>query len=152
MRVIFDLDGTLADDRHRHCFLDDPDPDWDSYYDACGDDAPIWPGLETADALIRAGHDVKIWTARPDDIRDKTLKWLGEVSFKLGSDLAAVPLRMRMANEFGADGLALKRYWLLDARRRGVKPDLVFEDRAEIVEMFRAAGVPCFQVSEGVVK
>ena len=39
----------------------------------------------------------------------------------------------------------LKTDWL---KARG-KPDLVFDDRNQVVEMWRDVGVPCFQVAPG---
>src|SRR5690606_19255438 len=38
----------------------------------------------------------------------------------------------------------LKRYWLNQEYER---PDLVYDDRQRVVDMWRAEGVPCFQVT-----
>lgn len=39
--------------------------------------------------------------------------------------------------------VVLKRFWLSQAE---VRPDLVYDDRQRVVDMWRAEGVPCFQV------
>ena len=41
MFIVFDLDGTLADDAHRQHHITGDVRDWDAYFAACGDDAPI---------------------------------------------------------------------------------------------------------------
>lgn len=58
-------------------------------------------------------------------------------------------LTMRAEGDYTPDD-ELKRQWLnamsMDDRSRLVA---VFEDRDRMVHMWRAAGVPCFQVAEG---
>ena len=39
--IIVDLDGTIADERHRRHFIEGDDKDWLSYFKACGDDEPF---------------------------------------------------------------------------------------------------------------
>ena len=41
--IIFDIDGTLADIRHRRGFLDGDRPDWNRFNAAMGDDTPNAP-------------------------------------------------------------------------------------------------------------
>lgn len=38
---IFDIDGTIADCSHRLHFITGEHKNWDAFYDACLDDAPI---------------------------------------------------------------------------------------------------------------
>lgn len=78
--VIFDLDSTLADTRHRRAHL----PvrpirpiDWVDYHSRCVDDAPI-EGRVVLARLLAPRHHIAIITARPDtpEISDPTLAWL----------------------------------------------------------------------------
>lgn len=146
MFVVFDLDGTLADCEHRlhHIQMpagpgeEYPKQDWRAFYAACKHDKPIIPIQAIAIALIDAGERVEIWTGRSDECRADTVWWLAEYG------LSDVPLRMREAGDHTADH-KLKLSWLAE----GDKPDIIFEDRASVVEMWRAQGIVCAQVAPG---
>lgn len=146
MFVVFDLDGTLADCTHRlhHIQLpetpehDWPGQDWQAFNAATIDDSPITPFHEVAQALIAAGHRVEIWTGRSDHSRADTEAWLTT------HGLAGVPVRMRPGSDNTADH-RLKVQWLAAHGR----PDLIFEDRARVVKMWRDEGIICAQVAPG---
>ena len=154
MRVIFDLDGTIANDTHRaHYLTEGSKKDWDAYYDACDGDTPHTHILIVLKALAEHGEKVEIWTGRSERVREKTIAWLNERGldveppfFQTPYDVAA--LRMRPENDLRPDTV-LKHEWLEQARERGEAPDLAFDDRDRVVEMWRAAGIPCCQVAEG---
>jgi hypothetical protein len=151
MFVVFDLDGTLADCEHRihHIRMpqsvgaDYPKQDWRAFYAACKDDSPIWPLMATMEALIRAGHRIEIWTGRSDECRADTEMWLDQYMDRPARDRPFV--RMRAAGDHTADH-KLKLSWLREA---DWKPDLIFEDRASVVAMWRAEGIICAQVAPG---
>jgi FMN phosphatase YigB (HAD superfamily) len=159
---IFDLDGTLADLKHRRRFVtrsDDParlrrKPDWDAFHAACVDDTPIMPVIQTFIALVgTAGTraDAWIWSGRMETVRKETEHWLHmeaglhgghyEPLFKL--------LKMRPANDYTPDD-QLKESWLHamspEDRARLV---MAFDDRDRVVAMWRRNGVVCAQVAPG---
>lgn len=139
MFVVFDLDGTLALTEHREHFLTaGPKKDWRGFYAACGGDAPCHPLIETARGLILAGEKVEIWTGRSDEVAEQTRHWL------LAQGLYGAPIRMRKAGDHRPD-TDLKREWMEEFGR----PDLVFEDRARMVAMWRSHGIVCCQVAPG---
>jgi phosphoglycolate phosphatase-like HAD superfamily hydrolase len=146
---IFDLDGTLADCEHRTHFLDRKDDRnrWRHFYAACKDDRPIKALIGVMNAL-RFTSEVRIWTGRSDEVRAETLAWLAEHTSFLSHEVDAV-LTMREASDHRPD-TDLKGEWLASLpypdRRRLAG---VFEDRARVVDMWRTAGVPCFQVAPG---
>ena len=147
--VVFDLDGTLADGTHREHHLHRPEgdsrpKDWDAYFAACRDDAPIGHIIELY-WYYRQRRDIKveIWTGRIDQYRQDTIDWLQE---HLGGRLHS--LTMRQILDRTADD-ELKRRWLHNARADGYEVALAFEDRARVVAMWRAEGVPCLQVAPG---
>ena len=73
--AVFDLDGTLADTRHRLHHLARRPKDWDAFFAAAPDDPP----LETGVALARESArecDVAYVTGRPERCRADTLAWL----------------------------------------------------------------------------
>ena len=141
MLVIFDLDGTLADGKHREHYVTRPvgEKDWRAYFAACDRDQPVRAIVQTLRAFVTAGHDVQIWTGRSDEVAEKTAFWLDR------HGLAGIPMRSRARGDHTADDV-LKAQWLAECSR---KPNLVFEERARVVAMWRAEGIPCFQVAPG---
>jgi hypothetical protein len=149
MFIVFDLDGTLALNKHREHFVTGPKKDWDAFFDACGGDEPNWPVISVMCALtfcrayagdgrVWEPNTVEIWSGRTDRVRPITEQWL---------ERSGVPMefltRMRREGDFTADEV-LKEQWLQERR-----PDLVFDDRDKVVAMWRRHGIPCFQVAEG---
>ncbi len=97
------------------------------------------PPAHQGASVLRQGRDiVEIWSGRSDEVRDKTTAWLGE------HGLGHIPIRTRAAGDHRADTV-LKAEWLDEGRT----PDLVFEDRDQMVAMYRARGIVCCQVAPG---
>jgi hypothetical protein len=138
MKVVFDLDGTLALTEHRAHFLEQPQKDWRSFYAACDKDEPNHPIVSALMALWAAGNEIEIWSGRSKEVADKTRRWLAL------NCLDGIPVRMREEGDHRPDTV-LKAQWL---EERGA-PDLVFEDRASVVAMWRERGVVCCQVAPG---
>lgn len=146
---IFDLDGTLALIEHRRHMLDADDRDkWRRFYAACDKDEPNSPVILVMECLRRFA-DVWIFSGRSDEVRDKTVAWLAQHTSFTTWDLEGALLTMRQAGDYTPDD-ELKRQWLdgmlVDDRRRLVA---VFDDRDRVVQMWRDAGVTCFQVAPG---
>lgn len=146
---IFDLDGTLADNKHREHFLgnkDDPDR-WRRFFEACGKDEPIQPVISTMTWLLM-NAEVWVWSGRSAEVREVTEAWLGCYTALMSWEVRRV-LRMRNEGDYTPDD-ELKRSWLREMsaadRSRLVA---VFDDRQEVVDMWRSEGVPCFQVAPG---
>lgn len=142
MFVVFDLDGTLCDVSHRLHFIQEQPKDWDAFFSSCIDDAPKLEIIHTLNALDEAGHRVEIWTGRSDVTFRQTIQWLNKHvangSFSLG-------LKMRPAGDYRPDH-ELKREWLMEGLKLGTAPDLVFEDRQRVVDMWRSENITCCQV------
>ena len=137
---VFDLDGTLADCDHRLHHITGAAKDWRAFFAACGDDKPLEHTLDLLSHLMEGGHLVEIWTGRSDEAREQTLAWLA------AQGITAPPsIRMRSAGDRRPDDV-VKREFLADC---AVRPDIIFEDRERVVEMWRREGIPCFQVAEG---
>lgn len=147
---IFDLDGTLALCDHRTPILADKhDPQrWRRFYAACDRDRPNAPVIATMHRLRLAGAEIRIFSGRSDEVRDKTVEWLAEHTPFMSWDCDAW-LTMRKAGDYTPDD-ELKASWLADLpnedRSRLVA---VFDDRARVVSMWRRMGVTCFQVAAG---
>lgn len=138
MNVIFDLDGTIANIDHRTHFVRGGSRNWTQFFAACVDDLPVPAVVASLQAHLAAGHRVRIWSGRSDVVRAETEQWLAEA----GIDPCFLE-HMRAADDNTPD-VELKRYWLSQAEHR---PDLVYDDRQRVIDMWRAEGVPCFQVT-----
>ncbi len=140
--VIFDLDGTIALNEHRQHFVQvEPGQkkDWDSFFNACGDDEPNYPVIETLYSLHVSGFTPVIWSGRTDRVMDITKAWLATYG------LAHISLRMRPDADKQSD-VDLKEGWL---KELDVPPRFVFDDRQKVVDMWRRNGIVCFQVAPG---
>lgn len=146
---IFDLDGTLALTGHRQHLLDRKDDPkrWERFFRACDRDMPNHPVIRTMERL-RLTSDIWIWSGRSDLVRATTIDWLVEHTTLLRYDVETA-LRMREHEDFTPDD-ELKLSWL-QAMPRIDRDRLVavFDDRDKVVAMWRAQGVPCFQVAHG---
>ena len=165
MNIVFDLDGTLAGTDHRLHFIEQQPKDWDSFFGACLEDAPLWPAIFVLEAMLSHDHRIEIWTGRSEgwggSVKEKTRLWLarhmprvGVVTyppnefFRTTHDRMRIDLRMRGYEDHRND-YDLKKAWLAEAREQNRAPELVFEDRDRVVEMWRSEGVACFQVAPG---
>lgn len=149
---IFDLDGTLALIDHRRPMLDNKQNPhrWRDFFAACDKDLPNTAVISTMNALLKAGAEVWIWSARLEDVRQQTEWWLVKHTAFMPEDLEDTGLlRMRPSKDNTPDE-KLKASWLkqlsADDRARLVA---IFDDRAKVVAMWRAAGIACFQVAPG---
>jgi len=138
---IFDLDGTLADCTHRLHFINNGKKDWPAFFAACKDDAPIHHMIELCAELEVSGRIV-ICSGRSDVVRDDTMRWLIENG--LSPDL----LMMRKQGDHRPDHV-VKLEMLTDLRAMNYNPTMAFDDRDQVVKMWRENGVPCAQVAPG---
>lgn len=75
--AVIDIDGVVADVRHRLHHLQQRPPDWFGFFDAADADPPLAVGVERALALAE-DHDIVWLTGRPEWLRDVTARWLAE--------------------------------------------------------------------------
>lgn len=141
MIIAFDLDGTLADIAHRLPYIERTPKDWRGFFAACGNDAPIGRIIEVERALMNAGHTIEIWTGRSAEVQLQTKQWLARQHILFDQ------LRMRRAGDHRADHV-VKAEWY-DNLPRAERPVMAFEDRAQVVDMWRARAVLCCQVAPG---
>ena len=72
--AVFDVDGVLADVRHRLHHLERSPKDWDAFFAAAVDDPPLTTGVALARQSARDCEVVYV-TGRPERCRTDTLAW-----------------------------------------------------------------------------
>ena len=147
--VIFDLDGTLAliDKRRDISTKDNGKMDWDIFFnpDNIDLDIPNTPVVKMAQMLDSQGFNIVIFSGRSNRTRRATFAWLKD------NDIPFDDLRMRPTSKnwhFMKDD-KLKQIWL--DRFFPDKDDIfaVFDDRNQVVDMWRDNGLTTFQVAQG---
>lgn len=139
--VLCDLDGTLSDSEHRVHFVRGKNRDYESFFAAAGDDAPMWPVITLVRALAQQGHEIHILTGRRDDTREVTEQWLEK------HEVPHHRLVMRPYDDRTPDHLLKRRWFQQEYDSASVL--LALEDRSRVVSMYRELGVTCLQVAEG---
>jgi FMN phosphatase YigB (HAD superfamily) len=145
MDVIFDVDGTLLDIQHRVPLIRPTNgmpKDWKAFRAAASEDRQIWAVFQILAALAMVGHRVIIVTGRMESERPL-------LEQKIGTYLVEnVPILMRTEDDFRED-YVVKREILHSLRERGYKPEVAFDDRRQVVDMWREEGLICCQVAPG---
>ena len=144
-KVIFDLDGTLAliDKRRDLATKDNGKMDWDVFFDPDNIDldTPNQTVIDMANLLHSQGYLIYIFSGRSDKTEDATKDWLDKhnVSYDL--------LQMRPQGLLYKPDNDLKQDWLNVIKKDTVA--MVFDDRNQVVDMWRKNGLTTFQVADG---
>lgn len=146
MIFIFDIDGTLADLSHRLHHIQKEPKDWKGFFADCKEDEPISEVVAVFKALAASGHKLYAITGRSSEIGQKTHSWLGY------RGLYPIHIFMRREGDHREDSLVKSE--LLDRLLAEEGLDIssiagVFEDRQQVVDMYRARGLRVFQVAPG---
>lgn len=90
--AVFDIDGVLADVRHRVHHVDRSRPDWGAFFAEARHDPPLREGVALAHESAK-DCDVLYVTGRPEQCRTDTERWLarhelppGELTMRPGHD------------------------------------------------------------------
>jgi hypothetical protein len=141
---LFDIDGTVADLSHRLHHIQGEKKDWPAFFADCHGDAPI-------PHIIKLAHDLALETdivfvsGRSDQVREQTLAWL---QTHFGDLIHSPGIYMRREGDHRPDNL-VKAELLDRILKDGYEPIMAFDDRDQVVKMWRERGIPCAQVAEG---
>jgi beta-phosphoglucomutase-like phosphatase (HAD superfamily) len=133
--AVVDIDGVVADVRHRLHHLRGRRRDWDAFFAAAADDPPHPEGLAVVRELADR-HDVVFLTGRPERLRRDTQRWLD------AHGLGGHPLHLRPEGD-RRPASALK----VEAVRRlaeGRRVAVCVDDSAPVLAALRAAGFAVF--------
>jgi hypothetical protein len=76
-----DLDGVVADVRHRLSYVERRPKDWDAFFAAAVDDPVLPEGRAVVSRLVAEGHEIVYVTGRPERCRRDTERWLRDHGF-----------------------------------------------------------------------
>jgi hypothetical protein len=130
--AVFDIDGVVADVRHRLHFLAGRHKNWNGFFAAAAADPPLAVGVALAHDLAER-HELVWLTGRPDWLREVTQDWLG------ANGLPESPLHMRPVRDYRP----ARQYKLGVLRMLSPGPIAAFiDDDDEVIEAALAAGYP----------
>lgn len=130
--AVFDIDGVVADVRHRLHLLERQPKDWPGFFAAAVRDTGLATGLDRVRAAA-AEHEIVWLTGRPESLREVTRQWLDE------RGLPGTELIMRGRRDF-RPAPVLKLAELTTLRPRQV--ELFVDDDAKVVAAAAGAGFP----------
>lgn len=129
--AVFDVDGVLADVRHRLHLVESRPKDWDAFFSAAVDDPPLPQGVALAQESAKDCEVVYV-TGRPERCRRDTLAWFAEHGLPEGR------LSMRRPRDFRPARVAkLDLLRTLSADRTVA---VVVDDDLQVCEAYEAAG------------
>jgi phosphoglycolate phosphatase-like HAD superfamily hydrolase len=129
--AVFDVDGVLADVRHRLRHVARRPKDWDAFFAAAVDDPPLAQGVALACESARDCEVVYV-TGRPEHCRADTLDWFGRHGLPDGE------LRMRRPHDRRPARVAKPE--LLRALARGRVVAVVVDDDPQVCDAYERAG------------
>lgn len=131
MLAVFDIDGVVADVRHRLHHLSPP-RSWRAFFAEAADDPLLEAGARRAHESARR-HEIAWLTGRPEWLRTVTAEWLTRHGLPAGE------LHMRRSDD-RRPARVFKVAVLRRLASRGIAE--VVDDDPEVIEAVRAAGLP----------
>lgn len=129
--AVFDVDGVLADVRHRLRFVESRPKDWDAFFSAAVHDPPLPQGVALAQESARDCEVVYV-TGRPERCRRDTLAWFAEHGLPEGR------LSMRRPRDFRPARVAKLDLLRTISADRTVA--VVVDDDLQVCDVYAAAG------------
>ena len=132
--AVFDIDGVLADVRHRLHHVERSPKNWDGFFAEMGDDAPLEIGIAMVHDQVAAGYDIAYLTGRNESYRDLTQTWLTNQGLPTGRLIMRRDNDRRPAKFYKPEALSrLARHGSIE---------IVVDDDAVVIDVLRASGWP----------
>jgi hypothetical protein len=129
--VVLDIDGVIADVRHRLHHLAGKPKDWAAFFAAAPADPLLSAGAEVA-RIAAAEHDLVYLTGRPEHLHAQTQAWLNDNGLPPG-------LLLMRAEGDRRPGAVIKLAQLLQLGLQ-CRVELVVDDDPDVVATLRRAG------------
>lgn len=136
--AIFDLDNCLSNDEWRIAHIrfnlpDNTDEKWDAYHQLCAGDNPANQRLVYS--AVERGLRCAFITMRPESVREMTVEWIRK-------HLLTDPFMLCMRPDGDhRPSVELKREAALRLKMNGHGLVEAYDDRADIVDMYRSLGI-----------
>jgi phosphoglycolate phosphatase-like HAD superfamily hydrolase len=144
MNIVFDIDGVLADNRHRFKLIESAPKDWDAYYEMMSLD-PLHEEMAAVFFDLSRANSVFLCTGRPQKYRAATKAWFEKNDMWEG----VYRLFMRPDGDMRPNpDLKEDMAKLLHRDYHGV--DMVFEDDTRSVERWRKYAPLVLEVKHGI--
>src|SRR5208337_3739023 len=146
--VIFDMDGTMADQTVRRQYIEGEHKDYELYYSYVNvlGDTPIQTVIDWCNACYADKLIVLVVSGRPADRgSDATVDWLHMYNVNYHR------LFMRPSGDFRDDDIIKQE--ILDKILKWINKDQILfavDDRPRIIRMWKKNGIKCYDVGEGV--
>ena len=140
--IIFDIDGTLANCEHRQHHVRQKPKRWDLFNKYIPLDTPHDDIIWLAKLMYDTGNTVIICSGRGAESKTVTVDWLDKHGVKFHG------LYMRKEKDSRRDDI-IKMELLAEIRKDYGEPFMVFDDRQQVVDAWRANGIRCNQVAPG---
>lgn len=140
MILICDIDGTLADIKHRKHLVEKGRPQWDEFFEAMGIDEVNYWCKELLECMS-ARHEIVYVTGRPENYREHTEEWMSRHNIPSGR------LYMRKEGDRRPDNKVKSD--IFDEHLKDKEIIFVLEDRKRVVDMWRSKGLTVLQCEEG---
>ena len=126
----------------RKIFVEMKPKDWKAFRDQTVNDTPNLDVFAVAKSLHQAGHNIIIASGRNKSQRAITLKQL------MSEGLVFRAIYLRSDSDYRPD-TEVKAQMLDKMKAEGWNPELVFDDRTSVVDMWREKGLRAVQVAPG---
>ena len=143
MSAVFDIDGTLANVKHRLHLLQSRPKNWDAFFDLAHWDTQFPQGRCKIQEAIEANLKVVYLTGRPEKTRQATVEWLSKHQFPLACNSN---LFMRPQGDFRPASF-VKVELLQRARDLVGDVHVIYDDDEAVVRSLRRAGYNCIHVA-----
>lgn len=134
--AVVDVDGVVADVRHRLHHVEQSPKDWGAFFAKADRDPPLAEGVARVRALLE-DHDVVYLTGRPEHLRHVTEAWLER------HGIGECPVYMRRRGDRRPARQAKAELIAEIARHRTVA--VVLDDDPDVCEALRELGWPVEQ-------
>jgi hypothetical protein len=129
--AVIDIDGVVADVRHRLRHVTDRPKDWRAFFAGAADDPLLTEGEETVRRLAEV-YDIVYLSGRPERLRAVTEQWFRQHGLPRG------PLMLRPSGDYRP-----ARFFKVEALRRLARTSTVVvlvDDDPRVLEEARGAG------------
>ena len=141
VKIICDIDGTIADTSKRAHYVRDGKKDWKNFLAEVNEDTLIEPIQRLLCDFSALCYEIIMVSGRSiDPCGLPTEDWLND------NDVPYHRLYMRQGNDFRSDVIVKQE--ILDRLPKD-QISFVLDDRSKVVKMWRDNGLTCLQVAEG---